>query len=158
MSKIIKKIGWQKYEDYVEKQLSCPMLQNILQHMFDSDDDSEDVELEEEDDDDDESYADEEDKKNPLAMVMQKMLPLTPQVIDDISMLANFDCWIGHANFDITPKIRDQLNKIDGIEVLKIFSRYRFFVGIGQMFDFQNVRYDIESKIIKGEFDDKRVE
>ncbi len=85
---------------------------------------------------------------------MQKMLPLTPQVIDDISMLANFDCWIGHTNFDITPSIRDQLNKIEGIEVLKIFSRYRFFVGIGQMFDFQNVRYDIESKIIKGEIDE----
>ena len=153
MSKIIKKIGWQKYEDYVEKQLSCPMLQNILQNMFASDDDSDVEELE--DDEDDESYTDEDEKKNPLAMVMQKMLPLTPQVIDDISMLANFDCWIGHTNFDITPKIKDQLNKIDGIEVLKVFSRYRFFVGIGQMFDFQNVRYDIENKIIKGEFDNE---
>lgn len=155
MSKIIKKIGWQKYEDYIEKQLSCPMLQNILQNMLASDDDSDVEELE--DDEDDESYTDEDEKKNPLAMVMQKMLPLTPQVIDDISMLANFDCWIGHTNFDITPKIKDQLNKIDGIEVLKIFSRYRFFVGIGQMFDFQNVRHDIENKIIKGEFDNERI-
>jgi arsenate reductase-like glutaredoxin family protein len=154
MVKLVKKIGWQKYEDYIEKQLSCPMLQNILQSMFptaedlieDNSDDSED---------EDESYADEdEDKKSSLAMVIHKMLPLTPQIIDDISVLANFDCWIGHANFDITPKIRDQLNKIAGVEVLKIFSRYRFFVGIGQMFDFQNVRYDIEKIIIKGEIDD----
>jgi hypothetical protein len=155
MSKLTKVIGWQKYEDYIEKQLSCPMLQNILQNMFESDEGLIDDELDDDnDDDDDESYSEGDDKKSPLSSLMQKMLPLTPQVIDDISMLANFDCWIGHTNFDITPSIRDQLNKIEGIEVLKIFSRYRFFVGIGQMFDFQNVRYDIESKIIKGEIDE----
>ena len=154
MSKLTKVIGWQKYEDYIEKQLSCPMLQNILQSMFQPDEDL--IDDESDDDDDDESYSDGDDdeKKSPLSSLIQKMMPLTPQVIDDISMLANFDCWIGHTNFDITPSVRDQLNKIEGIEVLKIFSRYRFFVGIGQMFDFQNVRYDIESKIIKGEIDE----
>lgn len=151
MSKTTKKIGWQKYEDYIEKQLSCPMLQNIIQNMMPS---STDLIEDEEDDEDTDTYEDDDSKKNPLSVVIQKMLPLTPQVIDDISMLANFDCWIGHTNFDITPKIREQLNKIPGIEMLKIFSRYRFFVGIGQMFDFQNIRYDIENEIIKGEIDD----
>ena len=122
--------------------------------MFQPDEDL--IDDEPDDDDDDESYSDGDDdeKKSPLSSLIQKMMPLTPQVIDDISMLANFDCWIGHTNFDITPSVRDQLNKIEGVEVLKIFSRYRFFVGIGQMFDFQNVRYDIESKIIKGEIDE----
>lgn len=152
MSKFIKKIGWQKYEDYIEKQLSSPMLQNIIQNMLPSSENEDDGD---EDDTEDESYIDEDEKANPLSSIIHKMLPLTPQIIDDISTLANFDCWIGHTNFDITPKIRDQLNKIYGIEVLKIFSRYRFFVGIGQMFDFQNVRYDIEKKIIKGEIDDR---
>jgi hypothetical protein len=154
MSKIIKKIGWQKYEDYIEKQLSCPMLQNILQNMIPSED--EEI-LEEDIDEDDESYEEdnESSKKNPLSLLFQKMLPLTPQVIDDVSMLANFDCWMGHTNFDITPRIKEQLNKIPGIEILKIFSRYRFFVGIGQMFDFQNVRHDIEKELIKGEIDDR---
>lgn len=152
MTKLTKKIGWQKYEDYIEKQLSCPMLQNIIQNMIPS---SEDLIEDEEDDEDTDTYEDDDSKKNPLSIVIQKMLPLTPQVIDDISMLANFDCWIGHTNFDITPKIREQLNKIPGIEMLKIFSRYRFFVGIGQMFDFQNIRYDIENEIIKGEIDER---
>ena len=154
MSKFVKKIGWQKYEDYIEKQLSCPMLQNIIQNMLPQSEDiiAEDIE---EDEEDDETYGDDDEKKNPIALIINKMLPLTPQVIDDISMLANFDCWIGHTNFDITPSIRDQLNKIQGVEVLKIFSRYRFFVGIGQMFDFQNVRHDIDNVIIKGEIDDR---
>ena len=147
MSKI--KIGWQKYEDYIEKQLSCPILQNIIHNMISSEieDEIEDEELNEEDDD--ESYEDDDDKKTMASMALSKLMPLTPQVIDDVAMLANFDCWIGHTNFDITPRIKDKLNNIAGIEILKIFSRYRFFVGIGQMFDFQNVRYDIEQELIK---------
>jgi hypothetical protein len=148
-----KKIGWQKYEDYIEKQLSCPILQNIIQNMIPEAE--EDILGEEDDEDEDESYEDEDNKKDMMSAALHKMLPLTPQVIDDISMLANFDCWIGHTNFDITPKIKNKLNKMEGIEILKIFSRYRFFVGIGQMFDFQNIRYDIEQELIKGEFEDE---
>ena len=30
------------------------------------------------------------------------------------------------------------------INIFKICSRYRFFVGIGQMFDFQDVRFSID--------------
>ena len=148
-----KKIGWQKYEDYIEKQLSCPILQNIIQNMMPEVE--EDILGEEDDDDEDESYEDEDNKKDMMSAALHKMLPLTPQVIDDISMLANFDCWIGHTNFDITPAIKNKLNKMPGIEILKIFSRYRFFVGIGQMFDFQSIRFDIEQELIKGEFDDE---
>jgi hypothetical protein len=149
-----KKVGWQKYEDYIEKQLSFPILQNIIQNMIPESE--EDILGEEDDDDDeDESYEDEDNKKDMMSAVLHKMLPLTPQVIDDISMLANFDCWIGHTNFDITPAIKNKLNKMPGIEILKIFSRYRFFVGIGQMFDFQSIRFDIEQELIKGEFEDE---
>lgn len=152
MPNTAKKIGWQKYEDYIEKQLSCPMLQSILQHMF-ANDSEDDEEVDE--DDEDETYEESDDKKHSLSLAINKMLPLTPQVIDDISMLANFDCWIGHSNFDITPKIKDKLNKIPGVEILKIFSRYRFFVGIGQMFDFQNVRHEINKELTRGEFDEQ---
>jgi hypothetical protein len=153
MPDLSKKIGWQKYEDYIEKQLSCPILQNIIQSMLAIDvDDDEELE----DDEDDETYGDEdEDKKNLSMLTLNKLMPLTPQIIEDVSMLSNFDCWIGHTNFDITPKVKDSLNKIPGIEILKIFSRYRFFVGIGQMFDFQEVRHDIEKELIKGDKYDK---
>lgn len=149
-----KKIGWQKYEDYIEKQLSCPILQNIIRNMMPEFGD-EDLEEDDEEDDEDESYEDEDNRKDMMSSALHKMLPLTPQVIDDISMLANFDCWIGHTNFDITPAIKNKLNKMPGIEILKIFSRYRFFVGIGQMFDFQKIRFDIEQELIKGDFDDE---
>ena len=44
-------------------------------------------------------------------------------------------------------KYKDKLNIIPGVEVLKILSRYRFFVGIGKLFDFTEVRKNIENEI-----------
>lgn len=147
MSKDIKQIGWQKYEDYIEKQLSCPILHNIINNMIS--DNIEDI-ISDDEEEDDESYDEEdEDKKTMASIALSKLMPLTPQVLEDVAMLSNFDCWIGHTNFDVTPRIKDKLNRIPGVEILKIFSRYRFFVGIGQMFDFQNVRYEIEKELIK---------
>lgn len=147
MSKDIKQIGWQKYEDYIEKQLSCPILHNIINNMIS--DNIEDI-ISDDEEEDDESYDEEdEDKKTIASIALSKLMPLTPQILEDVAMLSNFDCWIGHTNFDVTPRIKDKLNRIPGVEILKIFSRYRFFVGIGQMFDFQNVRYEIEKELIK---------
>jgi hypothetical protein len=150
MSKNIKKIGWQKYEDYLEKQLTSPMLTNIIQniamqHLDKLGDMGE--ELEEEDEDEDEDDYDLFDKKKNI-INSSPMVPITPQLMDDVAMLSSFDCWLGHTNFDLTHGIKDVLNKVPGIEVLKICSRYRFFVGIGQMFDFTEVRNDIEKAIL----------
>lgn len=142
MQKYTKKIGWQKYEDFIEKQFSSPLLNTVIQnfamqnlHMGDSEENEE------------ESLEDEEKDTSHLNM----MLPITRQLIEDITMLSNFNCWIAHTNFDITPKIKDKLNSIPGIELLKICSRYRFFIGIGQMFDFKEVRNKIEESLIKGD-------
>lgn len=152
MARLEKKIGWQKYEDYIEKQLSCPILQNIIQNMLAQN--LEDAIDGEEDEEDEDSYE-EPTKKGIPPIAISQMMPLTPQIIEDVSMLSNFDCWIGHTNFDITPRVKEKLNKTPGVEILKIFSRYRFFVGIGEMFDFQDVRFDIEQKLIKGEFENE---
>lgn len=141
-----KKIGWQKYEDYIEKQLTSPMLTNILQNIAASA-----LENVEDDDeiDEDEDYLDQDDEKN--LKVISPLLPITNQLIDDISMLSSFDCWMGHTNFDLTPTIKNTLNKVHGVEILKICSRYRFFIGIGRMFDFKDVRQNIEDILLEGD-------
>lgn len=141
MAKFIKKIGWQKYEDYLEKQLSSPLLTSIiqnaaLQHL--------DTLGEQDLDEDLEDYEEEKDS----IVKSSPMIPLTPQLIEDISMLSSFECWMGHTNFDLTHYTKEILNKVPGIELLKICSRYRFFVGIGQMFDFKQVRNDIEKALL----------
>lgn len=148
--KFEKKIAWQKYEDYIEKQLSSPILINIIQNLasLQTNTIKGDEEIDEEDEDDD---YDIDDQIKSNKVISAPFMPLTNQLMEDISMLSSFDCWMGYTNFDITNSIKDVLDEIPGIELLKICSRYRFFIGIGKLFDFKNVRKDIEGTLIEGD-------
>lgn len=142
------KIGWQKYEDFVEKQLSSPLLGVIMEHiaskysMFNKDDDDNETDFSSD------NHSDDDDEHGVLNTGMPFMMPISPQLIDDLAMLSSFDCWIGHTNFDITPRIQEKLDCVDGVELLKVCSRYRFFIGVGHMFDFKDVRKNIENELI----------
>ena len=46
-----------------------------------------------------------------------------------------FNFWIGHTNFDINQQIKSILDEAEGVEILDIFTRYRFRVGIGKCFN-----------------------
>ena len=65
---------------------------------------------------------------------------ISKEMIEEASVIANFDCWVGHANFDITPSVKSGIEKTAGVELLKVQSRYRFFIGVGRMFRFGEVR------------------
>lgn len=143
----MKKIGWQKYEDYIEKQINSPVLSSILNNIAVSS--SKNLIDDDDEEDEDEDYIDEKEDDKKLN-ILTPFVPITTKLVDDILMLSTFDCWIGHTNFDITPAIKDILNAIPGIELLKICSRYRFFIGIGKMFDFKNVRQQIEDILLEG--------
>ena len=130
------KIGWQKYEDILEQQMSSPLLSMMMEKIQDS--------YTEEGDEEENVYAQEE-----ILEQQNLMIPISKQLFEDMSMLTNFDCWMGHTNFDITNETKNILNKIEGVEIMRICSRYRFFVGIGKMFDFKNVRSLIEKALIK---------
>ena len=101
-----KKIGWQKYEDVLERQLTSPFFQQVLKNITEG--------------------AEERFEE---------------------------DCWLGHTNFEITPSVKKTISETKGIEVLKVTSRYRFFIGVGKMFNFKTVRTDIEKRINKDEFE-----
>jgi hypothetical protein len=131
-----KKIGWQKYEDLLQNQLESPFLDSLYNKISGNIDDEED------DDDGFNPYKDGvENLKGHF------IIPINERMMENISLTTNFDCWVGHTNFNITEEVRDKLSDMDGVEILKICSRYRFFVGIGRMFDFSEVRKNIE-KII----------
>lgn len=55
-----------------------------------------------------------------------------------------FDCWIGHTNFPLTAREKVILDNVEGIEILRIMSRYRFFIGIGKLFSLTEVRPRVE--------------
>lgn len=137
-----RKIGWQTYQDLIEKQMNSPVLNMLMDNL--SSKITEDLSG-------DELYDD--DKQEPL-LDTSATLPISSQLIEDMAMLANYDCWIGHCNFDITEEVKDYLDETPGIEVLKVISRYRFFIGVGKMFEFKDVRKHISKIILNKEEED----
>lgn len=139
MSKVI---GWQKYESLIEEQLSSTFLSDVIKSAAETA--QEDLAEEEENvtmyQDEAEEYED-----------SKVMMPVTSKLIEDAVMIASFDCWIGHTNFDITQETKRILDSIEGVEVLRILSRYRFFIGVGKMFKFSNVRNSIEKELLEEE-------
>ncbi len=140
------KIGWQKYEDFLDKQINSPAIDNIMQSISSK---VQDIETEEYQDDS--AYKDSSEYTEDESDSQSMMFPMSAQFFQDLSMLSTYDCWLGHTNFDITPIIKNKLDNIDGVEVLKICSRYRFFIGLGRMFKFADVRKNVEDFIIPKE-------
>lgn len=56
-----------------------------------------------------------------------------------------FNFWVGHTNFTITKEIADIIESVDGIEILDIFTRYRFRIAIGKCFDDSDVMSSINN-------------
>ena len=74
------------------------------------------------------------------------------QLHDKMSILNQFDCWMGYTNFDITTAVQSEIEKAEGVELLTIAGRYRFFLGVGKLFEFPQVRQDIEDKLCGARF------
>ena len=129
----MKKIGWQKYEDMLEQQLHSPLLQVFYDSFASMDEDD--------------FTEDELEAMREMPVDQQQVVPIDNKLMENVTLTSNFDCWMGHTNFNITNTVKEELNKIDGVEILRICSRYRFFVGVGKMFDFASVRRDIENKL-----------
>tara|TARA_A100001201_G_scaffold51972_1_gene51489 strand:+ start:660 stop:1100 length:441 start_codon:yes stop_codon:yes gene_type:complete len=137
------KIGWQKYEDVIESQINSPIIekiQQVVQARYDGVTNIEDL-----DGLDEETLAELELQQQLTSQPV--MISLDDEMATEINIASNFDCWVAHTNFNLTEKIKNQLDRIEGVELLKVYSRYRFLVGIGRMFDFKDVRRKIESKI-----------
>lgn len=144
---IKRKIGWQKYEDMLEHQLESPLLESFIRKIHGTENDNfDEIDLDELSEEEVRFIESLEERPNQNLMV-----PIDEKLMENITLANNFDCWMGHTNFNITKKIRDTLQKTEGVEVLKICSRYRFFIGVGRMFDFKDVRKTIEDSFLEGE-------
>lgn len=58
-----------------------------------------------------------------------------------------FNFWMGHSNFNITKPIAYIIEKTDGVETLDIYTRYRFRIGVGKLFEDGDVMREINSKL-----------
>ena len=133
-------IGWQKYEDVLEGQVNNTLAEQLYESVLRSMEKYQEVE-----DLDVEDYKSASGAEETAQDFTQITLDI--DFSKEILLATNYDCWIGHTNFNITPEIKDNLDDIDGVEVLKICTRYRFFLGIGRMFKFSDVRKDIEDQL-----------
>jgi len=130
-----KTIGWQKYEDVLENQLSSPIVRIMLEQTMQAlggvvEEPAYTADTTEETTD------------------STHVIGMSDDIAQDAALAANFNCWVGHTNFDITTNTLNTLDKVEGVELLKIVSRYRFFIGIGKMFHFKNVRKDLENQLL----------
>ncbi len=67
-----------------------------------------------------------------------------------------FNFWVGHTNFNITPRIAKIIETCDGVELLDIFTRYRFRIGIGKCFNDSDIMNQISEQTNKYlEYDEK---
>ncbi len=60
-----------------------------------------------------------------------------------------YNLWTGHTNFRITDKRFDAIEKVNGVESVKVYSPYRFRIAIGKVFNPKSVREKIEKALIK---------
>lgn len=58
-----------------------------------------------------------------------------------------FNFWIGHTNFNISQDIANIIEESDGVELLDIFTRYRFRIGIGKCFSDNDIMTRITDNI-----------
>jgi len=74
-------------------------------------------------------------------------------MFDHSYMSKTVDFWIMHTNFDITPEIAEIINKIEGVEILEILTRYRARLGFPKsgLFDSATIIQTIENNIIRYE-------
>lgn len=82
--------------------------------------------------DDIEYVDDEEMEMRPIKAIATPMGIIPYNELTAPSNLFNF--WVGHTNFDISKKVADIIEKSHGVEILDIFTRYRFRIGIGKCF------------------------
>jgi len=85
-----------------------------------------------------------EGEVNPVVITPLGMIPLQP--FNDPTKVFNF--WLGETNFPLSKKRGFILNNIPGVEILDIFTKYKFRIAIGNNFDFQEVKSEIE-KVFK---------
>jgi hypothetical protein len=96
--------------------------------------------------DDEPEYDDDIVHKKQIQNLMSTPFGLW-KVDDVMHPYRQFELWMGNANFTITDEIADTLERVPGVEVLQIMSRYKFIIGVGKLFDFHEVRLAIEKHL-----------
>lgn len=61
-----------------------------------------------------------------------------------------FNFWLGHTNFNISLRVKNIIEDCDGVEILDIFTRYRFRIAIGKCFNDSEIMKHINDIVYEG--------
>ena len=132
-------IVWQKWFDPLgEDDLDqMEVMESATEPEFYTEEDEESAHME--DDSEEEFY------KPPTKVIMTPMgiVPYTENTASN----KIFNFWVGHTNFNLNLSICRLIEDTDGVETLDIFTRYRFRIGVGKLFDDKTVMRDINETV-----------
>lgn len=130
-------IVWEKWVDPIGLEQENQYEENF----FEEEDEEESAIL-------DQTSADFDDPKKPPKSIRVLSTPMGFIPMDQTMPAGKiFNFWMGHANFNITKPIAYIIEKTDGVETLDIYTRYRFRIGVGKLFDDGDVMREINSQI-----------
>jgi hypothetical protein len=80
-----------------------------------------------------------------IPVIATRMGPVP--IVEDSMPSKNFNFWLGHSKVNITRAIAEKVSKIEGVECLEVFTRYRIRIAIGKAFAGNKVMSDIDKMI-----------
>ena len=138
-----KKIVWEKWRDPYSFDESYSNTEDFLLKSTEDVREFEELEEELEGIAEEEGYSMTEEQMLKFVVTENGAVPINSNFsIDKI-----FNFWTGHTNFSITPDIALQIERVGGVEVLDIVTRYRFRVGVGKLFKGNEVMSSVQRAI-----------
>lgn len=92
------------------------------------------------------SYEDEEEQPEASSFILYSSMGIIPYN-EKMPSSKIFNFWVGHTNFDITQRVQEIISEVRGVEILDIFTRYRFRVAIAKAFKDRDVMNDISNAL-----------
>jgi len=102
-------------------------------------------------DDQEDDYAENQHNESPSIKEGALKAIITPMGLipytENTASSKIFNFWVGHTNFNLTKKVIDIIENSDGVETLDIFTRYRFRMAIGKVFEDAKVMTNINERV-----------
>lgn len=124
-------IVWEKWTDPFGKEMDDAKWTDYDNEINGINDLYEDDDIEEDDDEEFETLNFIGDKKE-IRVIATPMGLMPYNELTAPGKIFNF--WVGHTNFNITKSIASIIEQCEGVEILDIFTRYRFRIGVGKCF------------------------
>lgn len=115
-------IVWEKWRD--------PFGYDDIEEKFQSDDPSENSNNYDQEHKEDEENFTLKNIRDQFLLTPLGLIPLTENTMS--SKIFNF--WTGHTTFSISKNIASIIERVNGVETLDVFTRYRFRISVGKAF------------------------